>query len=116
MNEPCNRCHRPLSDSGICVESCEITKCYEQIAKNQQIKLDEALARIKVLETEINDTREFIKEMGQQEFETITRLVKTNNRMYEALTLIAVSIRPDGTYNRDRKACQELAKEVLSIM
>lgn len=31
-----------------------------------------------------------------------------------ALQLIAQSIRPDGTYNRDRKACELLAKETLT--
>lgn len=31
-----------------------------------------------------------------------------------ALELIAQSVRPDGTYNRDRKACEQLAKETLT--
>lgn len=30
-----------------------------------------------------------------------------------ALLLIASGPRPDGTYNRDRKACEQLAKEAL---
>lgn len=31
----------------------------------------------------------------------------------EALTIIAQGPRPDGTYNRDRRACQEIATEAL---
>ncbi len=31
----------------------------------------------------------------------------------ERLKLIAAPMRPDGTFNRDRSACQKLAKEVL---
>lgn len=30
------------------------------------------------------------------------------------LDLIASPVRPDGTYNLDRKACEQLAKEVLT--
>ena len=33
--------------------------------------------------------------------------------MREALELIAVPMRPDGTWNRDREACRSLAAEVL---
>jgi hypothetical protein len=29
------------------------------------------------------------------------------------LTLIATPKRPDGTYNRDREACEQMAKETL---
>lgn len=41
----------------------------------------------------------------------------TNNeaaRLREALELIAAPMRPDGTYNRDRRACELLAKEALA--
>lgn len=31
-----------------------------------------------------------------------------------ALDLIAMGKRPDGTYNRSREACEQLAKEVLA--
>ena len=34
-------------------------------------------------------------------------------RMVAALELIASGPRPDGTYNRDRAACRELALETL---
>lgn len=33
--------------------------------------------------------------------------------MREALELIAAPMRPDGTWNRDREACRELAAEAL---
>jgi hypothetical protein len=33
--------------------------------------------------------------------------------MREALELIAAPMRPDGTWNRDRTACQQLAAEAL---
>ena len=114
MSELCKRCGLPLV-CGLCSQDCEKTKCYENMLRNQEVKLQEALARIKVLETEINENREFIYEAGQSEMQTITRLVKLNNKMDEALMLIAAPMRPDGTWNRDRKACQELAREALKV-
>lgn len=35
-------------------------------------------------------------------------------RLREALNLIAAPKRPDGTYNRCREACEQLAKEALN--
>lgn len=35
-------------------------------------------------------------------------------KLRQVLELIAAPERPDGTYNRDRKACEVLAKEALS--
>ena len=34
-------------------------------------------------------------------------------RMREALELIAAARRPDGTYNRDREACRQIALRAL---
>jgi len=34
-------------------------------------------------------------------------------RLRSELRLIATPIRPDGTWNRDRKACQQLAEKAL---
>ena len=34
----------------------------------------------------------------------------------ETLELIATKQRPDGTWNRDRKACQELAQKTLDTL
>lgn len=34
-------------------------------------------------------------------------------RAYEALEIIATPARPDGTYNRDRRACELLARDAL---
>lgn len=45
--------------------------------------------------------------------EEVFKLKAENARLREALELIATPIRPDGSWNRDRKACQELAKVAL---
>jgi hypothetical protein len=36
-----------------------------------------------------------------------------NARLREALELIAAGKRPDGTYNRDREACEQIARDAL---
>jgi hypothetical protein len=36
-----------------------------------------------------------------------------NARLREALELIAIPVRSDGTYNRSREACEQLAREAL---
>jgi hypothetical protein len=41
------------------------------------------------------------------------KLVLENERFREALELIAAPKRPDGTYNRCREACKELARAAL---
>lgn len=38
---------------------------------------------------------------------------ETNNKYREALELIAAPKRTDGTYNRSREACEQLAREAL---
>lgn len=38
---------------------------------------------------------------------------KEINQLRNALLLIAAPMRPDGTYNLDRAACQKLAEEAL---
>lgn len=43
----------------------------------------------------------------------IKRLEAENSRMRSALTLIAAEKRADGTYNRCREACEQLAKSAL---
>lgn len=43
----------------------------------------------------------------------IMRIKEENSRLREALELIALPVRPDGTWNRDRQACMELAREAL---
>jgi hypothetical protein len=40
-------------------------------------------------------------------------LFTENRRLRAALELIATPPRPDGTWNRDRQACYELAREAL---
>ena len=39
--------------------------------------------------------------------------IKEAAKLRETLELIASPMRPDGTYNRDRRACELLAKEAL---
>ncbi len=43
----------------------------------------------------------------------ISKLRIKNGKLIEVLNLIATPIRPDGTWNRDRLACQKLAEKVL---
>lgn len=38
------------------------------------------------------------------------------DRMCEALELIATPMRPDGTWNRDREACRDLARKTLDAV
>lgn len=52
-------------------------------------------------------------EMFLNEHSENVRLFFENERLREALSLIASSMRPDGTWNRDRQACMELAREAL---
>jgi len=114
QNKSCPRCGVPMV-RGMCSEICEIHKYYDGMLAKQEIKLKEVLARIKILENEINENREFIRDAGESEMRTITRLVKHNTKMDEALCLIAAPMRPDGTWNRDRAACRDLARKALGI-
>lgn len=41
------------------------------------------------------------------------KLAVENARLREVLQLIATPKRPDGTYNRSREACEQLAREAL---
>jgi predicted RNase H-like nuclease (RuvC/YqgF family) len=67
---------------------------------------------MKTIET-LDKTIERMKwENGRLEIE-VAHLKAENARYREALGLIASPVRSDGTYNRDRKACEELAREVL---
>lgn len=43
----------------------------------------------------------------------VASVSEENIRLREALELIAMPKRPDGTYNRSREACEQLAKEAL---
>jgi hypothetical protein len=47
-------------------------------------------------------------------FPEITRLTVQNEKFRAALELIASPKRADGTYNRSREACEQLAKETLN--
>lgn len=56
----------------------------------------------KWLEDQLNATEIVLFELQQE-----------NIRLREALELIATPKRPDGTYNRSREACEQLAREAL---
>lgn len=45
--------------------------------------------------------------------EEIHEIRGENARLREALELIAAPMRPDGSWNRDRQACAELARGAL---
>jgi hypothetical protein len=47
---------------------------------------------------------------GPVEFDVLLARIA---KMRQALTLIATPMRPDGTWNRDRDACRQLAEEAL---
>jgi len=52
-------------------------------------------------------------EFAQQLEMELTEKTNEVTRLRQALELIACPERPDGTYNRDRRACELLAKEAL---
>jgi hypothetical protein len=43
----------------------------------------------------------------------VDSLVAENERLRQALELIAAPKKPDGTYNRDRETCEQVAKAAL---
>ena len=61
------------------------------------------------LHRELAETRGKLYDMEKEAL----KLMKENARLREALALIAMPIRSDGTYNRSREACEKLAREAL---
>ena len=47
------------------------------------------------------------------EYQESLELFKVVSRLENALQLIATPMRPDGTWNRDREACRQLAQDAL---
>ena len=43
------------------------------------------------------------------------KALETTQHMHEALQIIATPQRPDGTWNRDREACRQIAAEALGF-
>jgi hypothetical protein len=64
---------------------------------------DEFLRIIKIVEKEGYNK-------AKRELEAIN---EENKKLKDALELIAMPIRSDGTYNRSREACEQLAREAL---
>ena len=54
-------------------------------------------------------------EITQEIWDYIKELEDKNSKYEETLNLIAAPMRPDGTFNRSREACQKLAEEVLKV-
>jgi hypothetical protein len=52
-------------------------------------------------------------DLVREDGETLEELAVRVGRYRSALRLIAAPERPDGTYNRSREACEQLAKEAL---
>lgn len=52
---------------------------------------------------------------SRADVDLIVESVNENARLREALELIAAPMRPDGSWNRDRQACAELARGVLKV-
>jgi len=48
-----------------------------------------------------------------EKYRRVSELQTEVARLRQALELIACPERPDGTYNRDRRACELLAKDAL---
>lgn len=61
---------------------------------------------------EVERLQKFVNALSDEHYEA---QVKENQRLREALELIAAQKRPDGTYNRCREACEKLAREALGM-
>jgi L-arabinose isomerase len=77
----------------------------------------------------INDLAQYLREFSDEEITQALQIVRYTYRprdefekealrrqvarYQQALELIAASERPDGTYNRSREACEQLAREAL---
>lgn len=100
-----------MFEAGYAYCDIKLTKAEEKIEELQaeNAHLRETVANLK------KDEKMFLNEHDENvrlHFENVD-LKEQNIRMREALELIATPVRPDGTYNRDRQACEELAREAL---
>jgi hypothetical protein len=69
------------------------------------------------MQREIDRQREVIRKVNARCDYIGIRLgevIREREQMAEALTLIAAPMRPDGSWNRDRGACRQLALGVLA--
>ena len=53
------------------------------------------------------------KAMTESESDEMEELLECALKFERALSLIATPMRPDGTWNRDREACRQLAQDAL---
>ena len=75
--------------------------------------LDEIDRLGKELETEKRHWIEDDRDLNAL-IDTRDKLQQENQALRQALELIAMPKRPDGTYNRCREACEQLAREALA--
>ena len=81
-------------------------------AENSQLQKE--LTKSESERLEIEDINGWIDSEFQLANKRALKLEAEVERFREALELIAAPMRPDGTYNRDRRACELLAKEALN--
>ena len=67
-------------------------------------------AIMRLVEEEQSLARQMVWELEAQ----LTRQKEVVVKMASALMLISAPKRPDGTYNRSREACEQLAREALT--
>lgn len=54
-------------------------------------------------------------EVSQEIWDYMKDLEIKNSKYEEILSLIAAPMRPDGTWNREREACQKIAEDILNV-
>lgn len=65
------------------------------------------------LQTPIELHVQWLKDQLNATEMVLFKIQDENARLREALQLIATPKRPDGTYNRSREACEQLARDAL---
>ena len=74
------------------------------------MKTDRELFMEKAMEDDFNFDNEVTKIINESHAK---RLMNSYRKACETLRLIATPMRPDGTWNRDREACRQLAQDAL---
>jgi len=94
----------------------ELTEKTNEVARlrAENSQLQKELTKSESERLEIEDINGWIDSEFQIANKRALKLEAEVERFREALELIAAPMRPDGTYNRDRRACELLAKEALN--
>ena len=75
-----------------------------------------AIQKISDLHAEIESLRKEVRRLKaahDHQYGVAGTMLRQAERYGQALELIATPMRPDGTWNRDREACRQLAAEAL---